>query len=369
MNLRFSGLYHLQTYFKKDDPQSAIIFLTVVGSVLAIFIIIRRAMGATDPGGDSKKGSSSPARQFSAFALRRAARSYGLTRDQTKMLGFVLKNNEAIDPEQLLSDPAEVDNYFKRAYRNLRQQIDNEDEAQIQIALLFSTLNAIEFTQSASSSETSPRIIAGMAAVLAAGGGSYPVKVLDVRGDSIQVECPTNVQGTFVKISLGAKVILSFFTRTNNSFAVECQVTGTPSARSKPVLELTRSSRSKNLVQRRFKRRQVGIPCYVRPVKIEETGKGRKKTVRMTVDQRRFTGAIQDISVGGCSIKMNESIAAGSRVKIEFNYGGSAEVAVLGQILRFNRNGLNTVVHTKFLKVPRKAMNIINIAVFNYPED
>jgi hypothetical protein len=123
------------------------------------------------------------------------------------------------------------------------------------------------------------------------------------------------------------------------------------------------------LVPRRFKRRKVGIGCYVCPVKVEETGKGRRKRVKLIADRRRFTGTMQDISIGGCAMKTNVTIAAGSRVKIEFNYGGSEGVAVLGQVLRSNRNESNTVVHTKFLKVPRKAMNAINVGVFNYLED
>jgi hypothetical protein len=60
-------------------------------------------------------------------------------------------------------------------------------------------------------------------------------------------------------------------------------------------------------------------------------------------------------------------VGAGSRLKIEFDSGGT--LAVLGQVLRLNRSGRNTVMHTKFIKVPRKAMNAINAAVFDYHED
>lgn len=372
MDLRFSGLYLLQSYFKEDDPESAILFFIVAGSALGIFIIARiimRVTGGAGPVGGSKGGSpAQQVRRFSGFALRRAARSYGLNRDQTRMLEFVFKNDGVTDPERVISNSVLVDKHFKRAYRTLERQIENEDEAQAQIARLFSTRNAIEFGQNIASSGPPPRLTAGMAAVLAVEGNSYPVKVLNARGEYITVECPVNALGTPIKVPKGVRVVLSFFTKSSMGFAVEGQAAGASTTPSGPALEMIRNSRSRNLVQRRFKRRQVGISCYVRPVKIEETGKGRKKTVKMTVDRRRFTGTIQDISIGGCAIKTNAGIAAGSRVKIEFDYGGSAGIAVLGQVLRFNRNGFNTVMHTKFLKVPRKAMNAINIAVFNYNE-
>jgi hypothetical protein len=366
MELRFSRLYFLQSYFKEDDPQSAILFFIVAGSVLVIFIIVRFIMhiaGIPSPGSGYREPHG-----FSRFALRRTVRSYGLNRKQIKMLELVLKNNEATNPERVISNPELLDNCFRRTYRTLKRQ-ENEDETQVQIGCLFSTRNAIEFAQSALFNGPPPRITAGMAAVLAAGGTSYPVKILSIRGDDITIACPTNALGTPIKVSKNAKITLSFFTRTNSGFIIESQLKELTSKPSGPVLELIRASRPKGLVQRRFKRQKVGIFCYVRPVKVEETGRGRRKQVRMIVDRRRFTGTMQDISIGGCAMKTNAAITAGSRVKIEFNYGGSEGVAVLGQVLRFNRNGINTVMHTKFLKVPRKAMNAINVVVFNYLED
>jgi hypothetical protein len=88
----------------------------------------------------------------------------------------------------------------------------------------------------------------------------------------------------------------------------------------------------------------------------------------MVVDSRRMTGSVTDISIGGCAIKTQISVPAGSRLKIEFDYTrGASPVAVLGQVLRINRSGIaNTVIHIKFLKVPRKAMNVINTLVFEY---
>jgi hypothetical protein len=363
------GLYPLQTYFKEDDPQSAIIFFSVAGGALILFIISRLIMRAAGAGGPASKSSgSSPVRRFSGFALRRAARAYSLDRDQAKMLEFVFKNDGVADPERVISNPLLVDKHFKRAYRIIERSIEDDDETQTQLARLFSTRNAIEFAQNAFSGGAAPRITAGMEAVLAAGGGNYPVKVLGSRGDYITIECPVNALGTIITIPKGTQATLSFFTKTSKGFSFEGQVSGTEAGPSGPALRLTRARKPKNLVQRRFKRQQVGISCYVRPVKIEETGRGRKKKVKMTVEKRRFTGTIQDISIGGCAMKIGSPIVPGSRVKIEFDYGGFAGIAVLGQVLRLNRSGMGTVMHTKFLKVPRKSMNAINAAVFDYED-
>jgi hypothetical protein len=103
---------------------------------------------------------------------------------------------------------------------------------------------------------------------------------------------------------------------------------------------------------------------------VEETGSGRKKVRKMTVDSRRFNGTILDVSMGGCSIRTNASIPPGTRLKIEFDYLDKMIIAALGQVLRINRSGaVSTIMHIKFIKVPRKTMNAINALVYEYDED
>jgi c-di-GMP-binding flagellar brake protein YcgR len=367
MDIRVSALYLLQTYFKEDDPMGAIILVAGIGGVILIALVInliRHGIGSSGMGGSG----SSQVRRFSGFTLRRIAREYGLNRDQIKVLEFVFKHDNVADPERVMANPAVLDKHFKRAYQQIERFTTSDEEAQLQIARLFSTRNAIEFSQNAAANGPPPRITANMTAVLASGGDSYPVRVISSRGDLTTVESPKNALGNTVSISKGARATLSFFTKTSKGFSFEAQVVGADGNTRMPAIQLARAGRPKNLVQRRFRRRHVGINCTLRPIRIEETGSGRKKKIRMITDARRFKGTIQDISIGGCAIKAGGGISAGSRVKIEFDYGNTFGVAVLAQVLRINRSGISTVVHIKFLKVPRKAMNAINAAVFDYYE-
>jgi len=41
-------------------------------------------------------------------------------------------------------------------------------------------------------------------------------------------------------------------------------------------------------------------------------------------------------------------------------------VAALGQVLRTNRSKTNIILNVKFLKIPRKSMNLINASVYGY---
>ena len=66
-------------------------------------------------------------------------------------------------------------------------------------------------------------------------------------------------------------------------------------------------------------------------------------------------------------MKTSASIPVGSRLKIAIDYEDMSIITVLGQILRTNRSGaVGTILHVKFLKVPRRAFNSINAMVYDY---
>ena len=125
----------------------------------------------------------------------------------------------------------------------------------------------------------------------------------------------------------------------------------------------------KPLVKRKFRRRQTEIHSEFNFVNLEETGTGKKKTNKLVVDTRRFTGTVQDISIGGCSLKTSAPIQVGSRLKISIEYDDNYLITVLGLVIRSNRSVAGTVMHVKFLKVPRKAFNSISTLVFGYNDD
>ena len=88
----------------------------------------------------------------------------------------------------------------------------------------------------------------------------------------------------------------------------------------------------------------------------------------MVVDKRKFTGSVLDVSIGGCSIKTNSLVRAGQRLKIEFTREDDSVVVALGEVLRTERSGTSTIMHVKFLKVPRKSLNSINAMVYDYTD-
>jgi c-di-GMP-binding flagellar brake protein YcgR len=366
--LRFYPL-QMPSYWKETNSQDTVIFAAGLGVIILILIIvniIKKRYNISALGGGA---SGSPSvRRFSTFTLHRVANNMGLDRDQAKMLEYVLRIDGATDVERSVNSPNLLDRHFKRAYRAIERSANTEEEAQQRLSLLFSTRNILESAAATGGGITSTRQVAEKAsAVIVIGQESYPVKVISAKGDNLVVESPQNALGTPIRFPRGGKVTLSFFTKSSKGFSFESRILGTADSPDGPVLQLVHSNQIKRLAQRRFRRRQAVISATFYFVYVEETGFRKEK--KMVVDKRQLTGNIMDISIGGCSIKTNVSVPSGTRLKIEFIYPNNMNVAVLGQVLRTNRSGMSTIMHIKFLKVPRRSLNAINALVFEYADE
>jgi c-di-GMP-binding flagellar brake protein YcgR len=350
--------------WKEKNPKDIAVFLIGLGGVVIFLVVLNVVKKRTAAPGP---GASGPVRRFSGFALRRLAGSLGLDRDQAKMLEFVLRNDNVTDLRRTIDSANLLDRAFKRAYRTIERSANTENEALERINLLFSTRNALESTMGGEGISSTRQVAENTSAVISIGGDSYPVKVISSKGENLVVENPQNALGTPVRLPRGGKVNLSFFTKSSKGFSFESRILGLADSADGPVLQLVHSSQIKRLSQRRFRRRQAVIGNSFYYVYVEESG--RKKEKKMVVDKRRLTGNIMDISIGGCSIKTSVNVPSGQRIKIEFTYEGNTTVAVLGQVLRTNRSGINTIMHIKFLKVPRRSLNAINALVFEYADE
>ncbi|MDR1900390.1 MAG: flagellar brake protein [Treponema sp.] len=350
--------------WKETNPRDVIIFFLGLAVVVVFLVVLNSVKKRV---GSPAEGASGTARRFSGHAFHRLANNIGLDRDQTKMLEFVLKNDHATDPQRVVNSVNLLDRAFRRAYRTIERSANTEDEAQEKFSLLFSTRNILESAMGGGGVSSTRQVAENAAAVISIGNNSYPVRVISSKGENLVVENPQNALGTPVRLPRGGKVVLSFFTKSSKGFSFESRILGVADSADGPVLQLVHSNQIKRLSQRRFRRRQAVIDSTFYFVYVEESG--RKKEKKMVVDKRRLTGNIMDISIGGCSIKTNVNVPSGQRLKIEFIHGSNTNIAVLGQVLRTNRTGISTIMHIKFLRVPRRSLNAINALVFEYTDE
>ncbi|MDR0497090.1 MAG: PilZ domain-containing protein [Treponema sp.] len=368
-------LFLLQTYFKDDNPMEGMILVIAVGAIIAIGVLIqvvRKGTGGSLVGkskgrrGGSRAATVTP-RKFNVFTLHRISTAYNLDREQTKLLEYVFRNDQVSDPERVMKTPALLDRHFKRAFKTIEKNSTTDEDAQQHLMKLFSLRNTIE-AASGSESASSTKLSENTPAILVIDKENYPVKVLVSRGQNVITEIPKNALGTPIRLPKGTKASLSFFTKSSNGFSFDGHVIGTVNTDHGSGLQIHHSGKAKPLVKRRFRRKQTDTKCEFFFVNMEESGSGRKKSSKLVVDNKRFIGTIQDISIGGCSLKTSAPIQVGSRLKITIDHDDSYIITVLGQVIRSNRSGIGTIIHIKFLKVPRRAFNSISTLVFGYSD-
>ena len=356
-------------YFKDDNPIEGMILLIAVGAVIVfslLFHIIRNGVSTSVTGSKSK--TSVTPRKFNVFTLYRIAQTYGLDRDQTRLLEYVFRMDAVADPERVMANPALLDRHFKRAYRAIERNSESDEDAQQRLVKLFSLRNIIEAAPGLTST-SSGKVTENTPAILVYNNENYPVKVIVTRGQNMVTEIPRNALGTPVRLSKGSRVTLSFFTKSSKGFSFDGHVLGTVDTTQGPGLQISHTGKIKPLVKRMYRRKQTSISCEFFLVFLEESGSGRNKKSKLVVDSKRFTGSVLDVSIGGCSIKTPAPIQVGSRLKISIDYDDNFMIKVLGQVIRSNRSGpTGSILHVKFLKVPRKAFNSISAHVFGYDE-
>jgi len=341
------------------NPVHVIIGFGVIAIIIAALIIVNSPKkGAGGKAGSA--GHSGLSGFFSGFTLRRIARNIGLNHEQTKMLDFIFKTDQVTDPEKSISTPALLDRHFRRAYRIIEQGKESENEMNKKLSILFSARNILENSTIGGFSSTR-QLKDDTPLTITFGKDKLTINLVSAKGDSLVVEAPKNVLGSQIKIPRGTRLTVMFFNKSNKGFSFETRIIGYSSKDGYPTMQLAHSNQLRFLSQRRFRRRHTAIACYLYLVYVE--GSGKKQ--RLIVDKRRFNGNIADISVGGCSIGLMAPVQVGARFKIEFMQG-DVSVAALGQVLRSNRAGMNTIIHVRFLKVSQKSMNTINAYVYEY---
>ncbi|MDR3160698.1 MAG: PilZ domain-containing protein [Spirochaetaceae bacterium] len=354
-------------YFKDDDPLGAVIILVcLAGGVLIVFMLNLAKNGTGSSGLRGRGGTGS--RSFSGFALHRVARYYHLNWKQTKILGEVFKANGVTDLSRIMKNPDLMDRCFKRTYKDISRNTENEAEAEQKITQLFSLRNVLDILQGeAQTISSTTQIAEHTMAVLNTSLVSYPVQVASAKGEHLVLEGPLTQQEDSSQLTKGAKETLSF-TQSSQSISFDTRIMETAETAGGLKLELAHSSQIKYMSRRQFRRKQIEIQCVYYLIRIEDTKSRFKKKQKMIVSRKKLIGQITDISIGGCAIK-DSGAPVGSQLKIEINQPRERGLAVLGQVLRINQNGFATVMHIKFLKVPRRTWNMINAMVFNYHDN
>jgi len=109
-------------------------------------------------------------------------------------------------------------------------------------------------------------------------------------------------------------------------------------------------------------------PCFYYPIRISETGQGRKAERKAVVEQNmRTLGTVVDLSGGGCALQTLNPFDKGKLVMIEFDIDKKAAIRAFGKVMHIHRQrGRGGVMHVMFTRVTRQYLNRISEFVYDF---
>jgi len=116
---------------RETSPKEVITLIVTFAAIFGVILIINLirksstpAAGSGGGGGAVKTASGGGGGFFAMLAVHKMARNIGLNGEQIKMLDFVFKTDQVLEPEKSFVTPALLDRHFRRAYRVIQQPPD-----------------------------------------------------------------------------------------------------------------------------------------------------------------------------------------------------------------------------------------------------
>ena len=338
---------------------TAIVLAVVVAiGVIAVLINNRRAGGA--PKGGPRGG------------LNRQAKKLGLTAEQRRALKQLVVGLNLQNPERILSNST----YLNHALRRRIDQLDASDAAEPQReqekSLLFSVKRTVQnATLKLRVMPSSRQIRIGqLVNIRTAEGGSHESLITSNVHNGLGIEVPYARRGGTTNWKKGTPLQLSFVADQDRMYSFRTRVMGYNKVGGASVMFIEHATNIRQSQKRRSPRREYDRPCYYYPVTVITVGRGRKARKQAFVNKnRRIFGRFEDLSAGGCALRTQVPLSAGSILKMEFEAVDGTPISLFGRVRSVDRTrARGRLMHIMFTRVSRKNVNQIQSYVYGLVE-
>lgn len=357
----------LQPYWKQEDPTQNIIVFGVLGALI-LLAVVSSLLNKGKPG--SRRSSlTGGVPSFSRSAFRKAAAEAGLSDADAHFMEEFARASRASNPEFVFKSPDRMDAFFRDALRHIDKTAEAETAAEDRRAHLLRIRESLEVRRTlgpriSSTRQLRPRTTLSF---ISSDETNYPSVVVAVEAGGLAVEPPPDALGRPVHFRRGTKLTVYFYGSGHQGYNFRTRVRGYEELRGKLVLVLKHSDSITPLPSRKHQRRDLKEPCTFRRVRVE-VRKERGKTLKdVFVENLPFPGTAVDISAGGISIQTANPLDAQEYLKIDFDVG-EGNFSAFGIVVRTNRLRGGGVMHVRWVKISRKALNSVLSYVYGYTD-
>jgi c-di-GMP-binding flagellar brake protein YcgR len=346
-------------------PEITLLFLLGVLGVIALIVIGALLSRRNRP------RTAADVQKYSSGVFRRAGKTMGLAPQHIEVLEDLVRINRIQRPLLVFTSASLLDDTLKKGLYALDNSRElSPEEKENRRTLIFQTKEILERTARKGATLKSTTFLrpGQLLAITPEGAAQFSSKVVSNMKDFLTVSAPTLPAGAGTRWMRGTKLSVYLWRENDAGYNFVSKVLGYDTVKGVPSIIIQHSKTLRRAQRRNNRRRETMRPCFYYPIRITETGQGRKLERKAVVEQElRTLGTVVDLSAGGCAIQSLNPFDAGRLVMIEFELERKATIRAYGKVVRISRKtGHGGVMHVKFTKVTRGFLNKISEFVYDF---
>lgn len=355
---RFSG----QLFKQSSDPKSSLLFVGIMVILFVLLIIGNKVTQNHSNSGNKRK--------YNKRIFRKEAQNIGLTKKQTFLLEDFIKTYHVTKPFALLSNTSVLNNTLGKAVRDaehLQGSNQQQENRKLEIYRIKQRIERVAGKYGRITSTKDFRLNDKITFELESGLRYNSIITANLK-EFFSAQIPTDKYGDEIRWKKGVRIKIYLWGTGGAEFSFFSKTLGYNSIKGFSSILLSHSQKISHAHQRKFRRKILNRPCYFFPIKIIESGYGRKMTKEAVVMKKQgHLGNIIDVSAGGCSINSNSPLRRGELLKIEFETTRGSSVTAFGKVINMRLTGKKRgIMHIMFTKASGKNLNRINAYVYDF---
>ncbi len=351
-------------FFTEPDPLDGVIF----GGIFIVLVFIA-VIGTRISAKTQRTDSGGPVR-FSRFAFRRAARKTGLNRFQIRLLERLARQQGIAEPKRLLTSRHQLDRAIRRGLRTIDSMDISETEQQqrrFHLLDLRRTLDRIRPEKGETIENTAQLRSGNTLTLITETKAQYDCRLTANAESMLVLEAPKTPGGETIVWDKKTPLKVTFRGGDGTLYGFRSHVLGYRKQRASHQLFIAHSETVRSVQKRKSPRREFRRPAYFYPIRVVQSGRGRNaKREAIVDDSRRDLGTIEDISAGGCALRVRGALKKGSLIKLSFEMERGSPVAVYGKVRGVDAGYRGNLMHIMFTRVSRANMASILEYVYGY---
>jgi c-di-GMP-binding flagellar brake protein YcgR len=349
-----------------NTPSNIYLYLGIGLGVVVVLIVIGSIM-------NRRRGPRSPQEQaqYSRFVFGRTAKAMGLPGVHADTLQTLVNACKVKQPFLVFSNTGLLDDVLRKGIYSIdNTRAYNEEEKERRKAILYEIKQILESnSHKATSLKSTQYLRPGQALTITPEtGGHFASKIVSNMRDFLTVSAPSNAAEGGTRWMRGTKLSVYFWRENDAGYSFPSKVLGYDTVKGVPCVLIQHGKALRREQRRRARRKPIMRACFYYPIRITESGFGRKTEKKATVElQLRGLGTVVDLSAGGCAIQAMSPFEPGELIMIEFDIDKKAPIRAFGKVKRVRRlKGRGGIMHVMFTRVTRQYLNRIRSFVYDF---